>query len=90
MKAGDTEFQARVRIDTPREQQYFRHGGILPFVLRSLLEGLSPAALARRSGAGLGSRRSRSPSLVVAILATARAAPRWPPSRAAAVATRTA
>jgi aconitate hydratase len=37
VKAGDTEFQARVRIDTPREQEYFRHGGILPFVLRGLL-----------------------------------------------------
>jgi aconitate hydratase len=26
-----------VRIDTPKEQQYYRHGGILQFVLRSLL-----------------------------------------------------
>jgi aconitate hydratase len=33
------EFDARVRIDTPREAQYFRHGGILPFVLRGLLAG---------------------------------------------------
>ncbi|HTW41622.1 MAG TPA: aconitate hydratase [Solirubrobacteraceae bacterium] len=31
------EFDARVRIDTPREAEYFRHGGILQFVLRSLL-----------------------------------------------------
>jgi aconitate hydratase len=30
-------FQARVRIDTPREAEYFRHGGILQFVLRTLL-----------------------------------------------------
>ncbi len=30
-------FQARVRIDTPREAEYFRHGGILPYVLRQLL-----------------------------------------------------
>jgi aconitate hydratase len=30
-------FAARVRIDTPREAEYFRHGGILPFVLRQLL-----------------------------------------------------
>ena len=36
--AGDKEFRARVRIDTPKEQQYYRHGGILPFVLRELLE----------------------------------------------------
>ncbi len=32
-------FQARVRIDTPREIEYFRHGGILRYVLRGLLEG---------------------------------------------------
>jgi aconitate hydratase len=30
-------FQARVRIDTPREAEYFRHGGILQYVLRQLL-----------------------------------------------------
>jgi aconitate hydratase len=30
-------FDARVRIDTPREGEYFRHGGILQFVLRQLL-----------------------------------------------------
>jgi aconitate hydratase len=37
VKADDTEFQARVRIDTPKEVEYFRHGGILQFVLRQLL-----------------------------------------------------
>jgi aconitate hydratase len=26
-----------VRIDTPKEAEYFRHGGILQYVLRSLL-----------------------------------------------------
>lgn len=30
------EFQAMVRIDTPGEAEYFRHGGILPYVLRQL------------------------------------------------------
>ena len=30
-------FRARLRIDTPREADYYRHGGILPYVLRSLL-----------------------------------------------------
>jgi aconitate hydratase len=30
-------FAARVRIDTPAEAGYYRHGGILPYVLRSLL-----------------------------------------------------
>jgi len=31
------EFTATVRIDTPGEADYYRNGGILPFVLRSLL-----------------------------------------------------
>jgi aconitate hydratase len=36
--SGETiEFEALVRIDTPREAEYFRHGGILQFVLRGLL-----------------------------------------------------
>ena len=30
-------FAARVRIDTPREADYYRHGGILQYVLRALL-----------------------------------------------------
>ena len=33
------EFAAVVRIDTPGEADYYRHGGILPYVLRSLLPG---------------------------------------------------
>ena len=32
-----TEFQARVRLDTPQEVEYYRHGGILHYVLRQLL-----------------------------------------------------
>ncbi len=32
-----TEFEARVRIDTPGEADYYRHGGIMQYVLRSLL-----------------------------------------------------
>ena len=31
------EFSAVVRIDTPQEVQYYRHGGILQYVLRQLL-----------------------------------------------------
>ena len=38
VRADDKEFKARVRLDTPREREYFRHGGILPFVLRKLLD----------------------------------------------------
>jgi aconitate hydratase len=37
VRADDKEFRARVRLDTPREREYFRHGGILRFVLRRLL-----------------------------------------------------
>jgi aconitate hydratase len=33
---NSTEFDATVRIDTPGEADYFRHGGIMQFVLRSL------------------------------------------------------
>ncbi|HTN23663.1 MAG TPA: aconitate hydratase [Solirubrobacteraceae bacterium] len=36
VRAGDRVFNARVRIDTPKEADYFRHGGILQYVLRSL------------------------------------------------------
>ena len=35
--AGDKSFEAIVRIDTPGEADYFRHGGIMQYVLRSLL-----------------------------------------------------
>ena len=33
---GETRFQARVRLDTPKEVEYFRNGGILHYVLRQL------------------------------------------------------
>jgi aconitate hydratase len=36
VRAGDVEFTARVRIDTPAEADYYRHGGILQYVLRRL------------------------------------------------------
>jgi aconitate hydratase len=37
VRAGEVEFDAQVRIDTPGEADYFRHGGIMQYVLRSLL-----------------------------------------------------
>jgi aconitate hydratase len=37
VRADDREFRAIVRLDTPREREYLRHGGILPFVVRRLL-----------------------------------------------------
>ncbi|HXW44120.1 MAG TPA: aconitate hydratase AcnA [Streptosporangiaceae bacterium] len=37
VRADGREFRAIVRIDTPGEAEYFRHGGIMQYVLRSLL-----------------------------------------------------
>jgi aconitate hydratase len=37
VRAGGVEFTTHVRIDTPMEADYFRHGGILNYVLRQLL-----------------------------------------------------
>ncbi|MFI0976542.1 aconitate hydratase AcnA [Streptomyces sp. NPDC021093] len=37
VKAGDVEFDAKLRIDTPGEADYYRNGGILQYVLRSLI-----------------------------------------------------
>ncbi len=36
VRADDKEFRAILRLDTPREREYVRHGGILPYVLRKL------------------------------------------------------
>jgi aconitate hydratase len=36
VRADGLEFRAVVRIDTPGEAEYFRHGGIMQYVLRSL------------------------------------------------------
>ena len=37
------QFKARLRIDTPKEREYYRHGGILQYVLRQLA-ATGPAA----------------------------------------------
>jgi len=37
VRADGREFRAIVRIDTPGEAEYYRHGGIMQYVLRSLL-----------------------------------------------------
>jgi aconitate hydratase len=35
--SGDTfSFEARLRVDTPTEAEYYRHGGVLNYVLRQL------------------------------------------------------
>jgi aconitate hydratase len=36
-EGGKREFMARARIDTPQEAEYYRNGGILPYVLRQLV-----------------------------------------------------
>jgi aconitate hydratase len=36
---SEKTFQAVSRIDTPEEMSYYRHGGILPYVLRQLVGG---------------------------------------------------
>ena len=38
VKAGNISFEAKLRIDTPGEADYYRHGGIMQYVLRSLLD----------------------------------------------------
>jgi aconitate hydratase len=38
VRAGNVEFEALLRIDTPSEAAYYRHGGIMQYVLRNLLE----------------------------------------------------
>jgi aconitate hydratase len=37
VRADDKEFRVQLRIDTPGEADYYRHGGIMQYVLRSLL-----------------------------------------------------
>jgi aconitate hydratase len=37
VRADGREFRATVRLDTPREREYMRHGGILPYVVRKLV-----------------------------------------------------
>jgi aconitate hydratase len=36
-EGGEKRFRVLARIDTPEELSYFRHGGILPYVLRQLV-----------------------------------------------------
>jgi aconitate hydratase len=42
----EVRFQAYVRLDTPKEVEYYRHGGILHYVLRQLAAGDAPASAA--------------------------------------------
>jgi aconitate hydratase len=38
VRADGRDFQVTARLDTPTEFEYYRHGGVLPYVLRSLLK----------------------------------------------------
>ncbi len=40
----ETRFKVRVRLDTPKEVEYYRHGGILHYVLRQMAGGDPGAA----------------------------------------------
>ncbi len=42
VRAGDAQFDAVLRIDTPGEADYYRHGGIMSYVLRQLLDSPTP------------------------------------------------
>jgi aconitate hydratase len=47
-----TAFEVRVRIDTPKERDYYRHGGILQYVLRQLAApAAGPKSAVRRQAA---------------------------------------
>ena len=39
-----TSFKADIRIDTPKERDYFEHGGILHYVLRQLVKAKADEA----------------------------------------------
>ncbi|EQD33647.1 Aconitate hydratase, partial [mine drainage metagenome] len=41
-KSPKKQFKARARLDTPKEREYYRHGGILNYVLRELARSGQP------------------------------------------------
>jgi len=45
-KNPDKEFEALVRLDTPAEVEYYKHGGILPFVLSQIADASKKPAAA--------------------------------------------
>ena len=45
-KGPEKTFEARVRLDTPKEREYYQHGGILNYVLRELASTRQPSASA--------------------------------------------
>ncbi len=55
-----TEFNVTVRVDTPQEVEYFRHGGILHFVLRQLAGAAGRRCLISAAADGASGRFSAS------------------------------
>ena len=55
----DVEFDATVRIDTPGEASYYRNGGIMQYVLRSLRGAFESAQAAEPSPAVAGRSKTR-------------------------------
>ncbi|GAB3812351.1 aconitate hydratase [Kribbella italica] len=39
VESGGRRYRLRIRLDTPRESEYYRHGGVLPYVLQRLKAG---------------------------------------------------
>ena len=54
-----TSFEVRVRIDTPKERDYYRHGGILQYVLRQLAASQPRPAAAKPTAAPKAKARSK-------------------------------
>ena len=50
------QFEVRVRIDTPKERDYYRHGGILQYVLRQLAASTVKAKSRRTAQAKRGAK----------------------------------
>ncbi len=62
--AAPIQFEVRVRIDTPKERDYYRHGGILQYVLRQLAG--TPTTSRRASAAKPVPRKKPAPAKVSA------------------------
>jgi aconitate hydratase len=43
-RSAGKEYRLKVRLDTPREVEYYRHGGVLPYVLHRLSQGTVAAS----------------------------------------------
>jgi aconitate hydratase len=82
-------FEVRVRIDTPKERDYFRHGGILHYVLRQLAApAKTPAKALPAAKAGKPAAKASKPAANSA--AKSKAAPRKAKAKAKPVAKATA